>query len=149
MHKTLTAFSAAKTQPSFDFPRLERLVAGNPQRATWAHFERDGMSAGLWGCEPGAWRIAFAALLASLLLASIYPPVRSDTLWAASFQTTDLRRQNALRRAAAMSYFRRADITAADVEAFYQVFILGKEPSSEPTIEPTKEPVGPAPKRPK
>ena len=60
MHKTLTAFSAAKTQPSFDFPRLERLVAGNPQRATWAHFERDGMSAGLWGCEPGAWRIAFA-----------------------------------------------------------------------------------------
>ena len=60
MHKTLTAFSAAKTQPSFDFPRLERLVAGNPQRATWAHVERDGMSAGLWGCEPGAWRIAFA-----------------------------------------------------------------------------------------
>ncbi len=60
MHKSLTAFSAAKTQPSFDFPRLERLVAGNPQRATWAHFERDGMSAGLWGCEPGAWRIAFA-----------------------------------------------------------------------------------------
>ena len=60
MHKTLTAFSAAKTQPSFDFPRPERLVAGNPRRATWNHFERDGMSAGLWGCEPGAWRIAFA-----------------------------------------------------------------------------------------
>ncbi|MCC7065031.1 MAG: rhomboid family intramembrane serine protease [Planctomycetes bacterium] len=95
------------------------------------------------------WRVAFAALLASLLLASIYPPVRSDTLWAASFQTTDLRRQNALRRAAAMSYFRRADVTAADVEAFYQVFILGKEPGSEPTIDPTREPVGPAPKRPK
>ena len=60
MHKTLTAFSAAKTQPSFDFPRPERLVAGNPRRATWNHFERDGMSAGLWGCEPGAWRIEFA-----------------------------------------------------------------------------------------
>jgi len=60
MHKTLTAFAHADTPASVDRPRPERLVDGNPQRATWAHFERDGMSAGLWGCEPGAWRIAFA-----------------------------------------------------------------------------------------
>ena len=59
MHKTLATFSDLNTPPVFDFPRPERLVAGNPQRATWTRFERDGMSAGLWGCEPGAWRIAF------------------------------------------------------------------------------------------
>ena len=60
MHKTLATFSDLNMPPVFDFPRPERLVAGNPQRATWTRFERDGMSAGLWGCEPGAWRIAFA-----------------------------------------------------------------------------------------
>ena len=59
MHKTLATFSDLNTPPVCDFPRPERLVAGNPQRATWTRFERDGMSAGLWGCEPGAWRIAF------------------------------------------------------------------------------------------
>lgn len=60
MHKTLTAFAHADTPASFDHPRPDRLVDGNPLRTTWNHFERDGMSAGLWSCEPGAWRIAFA-----------------------------------------------------------------------------------------
>lgn len=60
MHKTLTAFAHADTPASVDRPRPERLVDGNPLRTTWNHFERDGMSAGLWSCAPGAWRIAFA-----------------------------------------------------------------------------------------
>ncbi|MBC9072494.1 DUF861 domain-containing protein [Thauera sp. CAU 1555] len=60
MHKTLTVFSGATTAPEFDRPRPDRLVAGNPLRTTREHFERDGMSAGTWSCEPGAWRIAFA-----------------------------------------------------------------------------------------
>lgn len=94
-------------------------------------------------------RIAFAALFASLLFASVYPPVRFDTLWSASFQTTDLKHREALRRAAAMSYFRRTDVTAADVEVFYGVFILGKKPGATPPGEPAAEPREPAPKRPK
>lgn len=61
MHKTLTVFATATTAPGFDRPHPDRLVAGNPLRTTWEHFERDGMSAGTWSCEPGAWRIAFAA----------------------------------------------------------------------------------------
>ncbi len=95
------------------------------------------------------WRIAFAALLASLLFASVYPPVRFDTLWSASIQTTDRKHREALRRAAAMSYFRRTDVTAADVEVFYGVFILGKKPGATPPGEPAAEPREPAPKRPK
>ncbi len=60
MPLVLTAFSEAATAAEFDHPREERRVAGNPLRTTWNHFERDGMSAGVWACEPGAWRIAFA-----------------------------------------------------------------------------------------
>lgn len=59
MHKTLTVFSTATTAPEFDHPRPERRVTGNPLRTTWEHFARDGLSAGTWSCEPGAWRIAF------------------------------------------------------------------------------------------
>ena len=60
MTKTLTSFASADTAPAYDHPRPDRLVAGNPLRTTWNHYERDGFSAGVWACEVGAWRIAFA-----------------------------------------------------------------------------------------
>jgi uncharacterized cupin superfamily protein len=60
MHKTLTTFTGATTPAEFDRPRPDRLASGNPLRTTWNRFERDGMSAGTWACEPGAWRIDFA-----------------------------------------------------------------------------------------
>lgn len=44
-----------------DRPRPERLEQGNPRRETWALYESaDGqMSAGIWACEVGRWRIVF------------------------------------------------------------------------------------------
>lgn len=60
MHESLTSFTDTSTTAEYDHPRPDRLVQGNPLRTTWNHFERDGMSAGMWSCEPGAWRIAFA-----------------------------------------------------------------------------------------
>lgn len=60
MHKSLTKFTDATTQPEFDRPRPDRLVSDNPTRTTWNHYECSGISAGLWECEIGAWRIAFA-----------------------------------------------------------------------------------------
>lgn len=56
----LTTFSTCNTAPEIDYPRPDRLVSGNPTRTTWNHYESDGVSSGLWDCEPGAWRIAFA-----------------------------------------------------------------------------------------
>lgn len=46
-----------------DRPDPQRLVAGNPLRHTWSGFEAGNgqLAAGIWACEPGAWRIAFAA----------------------------------------------------------------------------------------
>ncbi len=57
----LVAFSAAETEPSFDRPRPERLVHGNPARTTWEHYANPSgeVSCGEWACEVGAWRIAF------------------------------------------------------------------------------------------
>ena len=60
MHKILTTFSHANTEPEFDSPRPDRLVSGNPKRTTWNHYKDKGVSSGLWECEVGAWRIAFA-----------------------------------------------------------------------------------------
>lgn len=59
----LIAFSAQQPTPSYDRPRPDRLVSGNPLRTTWEHFlSRSGdLSAGIWQCEPGAWQIAFPA----------------------------------------------------------------------------------------
>ena len=58
--KTLTTFALCDTTPEIDYPRPDRLVNGNPKRTTWNHYENAGVSSGLWECEPGAWRIAFA-----------------------------------------------------------------------------------------
>ena len=59
----LTVFAASSPAPTYDRPRPERLVAGNPLRTTWEHFlsSNGDLSAGVWACEPGAWDIAFAA----------------------------------------------------------------------------------------
>ncbi|MCX9155667.1 cupin domain-containing protein [Niveibacterium sp. 24ML] len=59
----LIHFSDSLPAPSPDRPRPDRLIHGNPARLTWTlHESADGLtSAGIWACEPGAWRIAFAA----------------------------------------------------------------------------------------
>lgn len=59
----LTVFSRQQIAPTFDRPRPERLVEGNPARTTWEHFTspRGDLSAGIWACETGAWNIAFPA----------------------------------------------------------------------------------------
>jgi len=53
----------ADPAPSHDRPRPDRLVAGNPERTTWTHYSagQGDFDCGVWGCEPGAWRIAFPA----------------------------------------------------------------------------------------
>lgn len=56
----LSVFSSCKTSPEIDYPHPDRLVRGNPTRKTWNHFDEDGVSSGLWECEPGAWRISFS-----------------------------------------------------------------------------------------
>lgn len=47
---------------SVDFPKPERLVSGNPKRETQEALSRSRgiVSAGIWRCEQGAWRIHFA-----------------------------------------------------------------------------------------
>lgn len=46
-------------RPALDRPRPDRLEAGDPQRWTWLLHEAGPMSAGVWACEVGRWRIAF------------------------------------------------------------------------------------------
>lgn len=59
---SLTVFSRLDPAPSHDRPRPDRLISGNPLRSTREFFtSADGRrSAGVWHCEPGAWKIAFA-----------------------------------------------------------------------------------------
>ena len=49
--------------PTFDQPRADRLLAGNPQRTTWPHYTSPDqqLSCGIWACDVGAWKIKFAA----------------------------------------------------------------------------------------
>lgn len=56
----LTVFAEQQPPAAHDHPRPDRLVRGNPRRTTWEHYAAAGLSAGIWACEPGAWRIAFA-----------------------------------------------------------------------------------------
>lgn len=50
-----------------DHPRPDRLELGNPRRETWALYESAdgvttaGVTAGIWACEVGRWRIVFPA----------------------------------------------------------------------------------------
>jgi uncharacterized cupin superfamily protein len=59
---TITDFRSPAVLPELDYPREERRLAGKPQRTTWNHFTSASgeISAGVWACEPGSWRIAFA-----------------------------------------------------------------------------------------
>ncbi|WP_410497926.1 cupin domain-containing protein [Chitinibacter sp. S2-10] len=59
--KHITHFSR-DIAPTFDQPRPDRRVSGNPQRTTWEHYvSADGMlSCGIWACEVGSWNIRFA-----------------------------------------------------------------------------------------
>ena len=56
----LIPVTTSSSKPEFDHPRPDRLVAGNPLRTTWEAYESQGMEAGIWSCEKGAWQIAFA-----------------------------------------------------------------------------------------
>ena len=55
----VVAFSQTVTAPEVDHPQPERLVKGNPRRTTWNHYTNPSgeIYAGVWSCEPGAWRI--------------------------------------------------------------------------------------------
>lgn len=57
------AFTKQSTQPEYDYPRPERLVAGNPRRTTWNHYTNDSgeVYAGVWACEVGSWKIEMSA----------------------------------------------------------------------------------------
>jgi uncharacterized protein len=48
-------------EPARDQPRQDRRVQGAPQRQTWTLHEAGPVSAGVWACEVGRWRIAFPA----------------------------------------------------------------------------------------
>lgn len=56
----IIAFKTQQTLAEIDFPRPERLITGNPQRTTWNHYTNASgeVYAGVWRCEPGAWRIS-------------------------------------------------------------------------------------------
>ncbi|HQV24730.1 MAG TPA: cupin domain-containing protein [Acinetobacter sp.] len=47
-------------EATVDYPRPDRLVAGNPQRLTYELYTHPHMSCGIWQCEVGAWNIVFA-----------------------------------------------------------------------------------------
>ena len=42
-----------------DKPAAERLIAGDPEFATWNLEERDGLYAGVWQSTPGKWRVVY------------------------------------------------------------------------------------------
>lgn len=57
----IVRFDPPSAEPVVDQPRVERREAGAPLRETWSLYEcaADGVSAGIWTCEPGRWRIEF------------------------------------------------------------------------------------------
>lgn len=59
----IVRFDAPLGEPSLDRPRAERLESGNPLRRTWSLYEapQGDLSAGIWACEVGRWRIVFPA----------------------------------------------------------------------------------------
>jgi len=59
MTTAITRFDPPATAPEIDYPREERREVGNPQRRTWVLYESApaGMTAGIWECEVGRWRI--------------------------------------------------------------------------------------------
>ena len=63
MNPSICLFSYVCPIPVYDEPREDRRVSGQPRRTTWNHYDSDDgvVSAGVWACETGRWRIAFAA----------------------------------------------------------------------------------------
>ena len=65
MASRTTAYAAYPlTAPALSHPKPERRVAGNPLRETWNQVDAplagaERLSAGIWRCEPGEWRIVF------------------------------------------------------------------------------------------
>lgn len=54
-------FDAPAAAPVVDHPRPDRREHGVPERRTWTLYESapQGLSAGIWCCDPGRWRIVF------------------------------------------------------------------------------------------
>ncbi|MBL9079335.1 MAG: rhomboid family intramembrane serine protease [Planctomycetes bacterium] len=71
----------------------------------------------------GAWRLAGAALAASLCFASLLPVTRHEWLWNRSVDSGDAARAAQLRRAAAMAWLRQPTASEADVERFYRTIV--------------------------
>jgi uncharacterized cupin superfamily protein len=57
----IVRFDPPAGAPELDRPRRDRLEAGDPQRRTWTLYEapQGDLSAGIWACEVGRWRIVF------------------------------------------------------------------------------------------
>ncbi|NUU00019.1 cupin domain-containing protein [Herbaspirillum robiniae] len=58
----ITQFKLQSPLAEIDYPREDRRLDGNPKRTTWNHFSSAAgdLNAGVWACEKGSWRIAFA-----------------------------------------------------------------------------------------
>ncbi len=64
-HELLGFGWPASGEPELSHPKPERLLQGNPLRQTWNALDAplngaQTLSTGVWCCEPGHWRIAFA-----------------------------------------------------------------------------------------
>lgn len=61
MPDSIVRFDQPLVRGEIDHPRETRREVGNPERETWPLYEapRQGLSAGIWRCEPGRWRIVF------------------------------------------------------------------------------------------
>jgi uncharacterized cupin superfamily protein len=55
----LSTFNDPAPDSSVDYPKPERLIAGNPKRTTWNRYESNGVYMGEWACEVGHWKIVF------------------------------------------------------------------------------------------
>lgn len=60
---SVVRFDSPSAAPVVDFPREDRREVGCPRRETWTLYDSApaGLIAGIWACEVGRWRIAFAA----------------------------------------------------------------------------------------
>ena len=60
---SIVRFDLPQGEGTVDYPREDRRQNGCPKRETWSLYESaDGqMSAGIWACEVGRWRIVFPA----------------------------------------------------------------------------------------
>lgn len=50
----LAGYGLTQSKATIDYPRPDRLVAGNPKRITQSLYEHPNMNCGIWTCEVGA-----------------------------------------------------------------------------------------------